>query len=80
MKKLNTLLIIIMTFFYGCGETSIRSVENINGNGGMIRENTGILTSFQYLHETEYKNHTYIIISVRDGYSITHAGHCVCNK
>jgi len=69
---------ILILFFYSCGEEHI--IATPTSKGGEVRKENGIFVQVRKLNEFEYKGHTYISCNVRDGISLTHAGHCWCNK
>jgi len=70
-------VLLMSIIFCGCGDEKIKVKST--SNGGDVRIETGIFTQVRHLYEFEYKGHTYISCKVRDGISLTHAGHCWCN-
>jgi hypothetical protein len=69
---------IILLMFTGCGETTTKA-ESYSDTQGVVRISTGAFSRVEDIREFEYKGHTYLCTEVRDGVSITHAGHCKCN-
>lgn len=76
MKKLLLFIVIILTIT-ACEEK--KPTTKTTKHGGYIQEEIGVMVTQTELKEFEYKGHTYISCDVRDGKSITHAGHCLCN-
>lgn len=74
MKK----ILILSLFLLSCETKTIRTSTNLNG--GNVTKETGIFVFSYQLDEFDYKGHKYISCKVRDGISLTHAGHCYCNK
>ena len=62
----------------GCGETTTKA-ETYSKDKGVVTISTGAFSRMEDIREFEYKGHTYIYSEVRDGISMTHAGHCKCN-
>jgi hypothetical protein len=73
-----TCLLLLSAVFCGCEDVNITAKPT--SKGGEVRTENGIFTQVRELNEFEYKEHTYISCSVRDGISLTHAGHCKCNN
>lgn len=78
MKKI--IIGFLLLVLCGCGEHK-QAETFVTTNGGIVRypSDLGGLCDYE-IHEFEYKAHTYIGCHVRDGISLTHAGHCSCNK
>ncbi len=76
MKKI-LLCIVIMLTMTACEEN--KPTTKVTKHGGYVEEKVGAFVKQTELQEFEYKGHTYISCNVRDGKSITHAGHCLCN-
>jgi hypothetical protein len=70
-------LFLLLLFFFSCDEKNIKT--NITSNGGIVKIENGIFMQKYEIYDFEYKDHTYVCSKVRDGISITHAGHCNCN-
>lgn len=80
MKNSDLCVIIAMCmFFLGC-ENKQGTMTSSTKEGGTVTNANGIFQNSYDLTEFEYKGHTYISCQVRDGISLTHAGHCKCNK
>lgn len=77
MKPNVTFLIVLAFTLFGCEET--QSVKEYK-SGGRITYKNEILSTTRDFFEFEFKGHLYIGCNVRDGISLTHAGHCKCNK
>jgi hypothetical protein len=77
MKKLLLLIVIMLTMVSCENKKPITKTTKI---GGYIEEEDGIFIHQTQLKEFDYKGHTYVSCHVRDGKSITHAGHCKCNS
>jgi hypothetical protein len=70
MKKILSFIFILSCF--GCKEPNVKSInQEINIDGYYEKIST---------YEWVYKNHTYIILKSKNNISLTHAGHCRCNK
>jgi hypothetical protein len=79
MKKLSLLLVIFTILgLTSCGETTTKA-EAYSDTQGVVRISTGAFSRVEDIREFDYKGHTYLCTEVRDGVSITHAGHCKCN-
>lgn len=80
MKQL-LFIAIISILIIGCesGATPVFEKSNAKTEGQVTTTNGPFQTSHS-IQEFEYKNHTYISCGVRDGISISHAGHCKCNN
>ena len=63
----------------GCGETTNKA-EEYTSTKGTVTISTGAFSRMEDIEEFDYKGHTYIYSTVRDGISMTHAGHCKCNN
>jgi hypothetical protein len=69
-------IICIVILFSSCEEQEMKAYPT-NKSQGVV---TGTYGRVLTLNEFQYKGHTYISCDVRDGISLTHAGHCPCNK
>jgi hypothetical protein len=76
--KTKIVIILLMIVLIGCGENRIETKQT--KSGGEIIEKEGIFFKVTTLDEFTYKGHVYVSCKVRDGVSLTHAGHCWCNK
>jgi len=72
------LIILSLITLFSCDEQEIHT--KTHKTGGEVVKTSGIFTQTRHLDEFDYKGHTYISCEVRDGISLTHAGHCKCNK
>ena len=72
--RLSLLLILFALTSCGVNETSVSETKN----GGKVYVYDGLTKQYD-IYEFDYKNHKYIYCQVRDGISMTHAGHCKCN-
>lgn len=68
--------ILLLLMLFGCEESN--NVQTINSKKVTNIYMDGI--SNTDIYEFEYKGHTYIGCNVHGGKSLTHAGHCRCNK
>jgi len=71
-------VLFILLGLTGCGETTTH-VEQKTPTKGTVRISNGAFSHAEDIQEFDYKGHTYIYSKVRDGISMTHAGHCKCN-
>lgn len=79
LKILFFKLVFVMFFMtlLGCKKSTVTSSPS--ETGGEVKFTSGMFTQIMELREFEHKGHTYISCKVRDGISLTHAGHCKCN-
>ena len=78
MRAKELFISLVAIIFCGCenGETITRPTPK----GGEVITENGIFVTVSELTEFDYKGHKYVSCRVRDGISLTHAGHCRCNK
>lgn len=78
MRAKALFIFLVAIIFCGCenGETTTRQTTK----GGEVITADGIFLTVTELTEFDYKGHKYISCKVRSGISLTHAGHCRCNK
>ena len=76
---MKNLVVVAIALIMSSCEMLDKSPVEMSGKG-MVRFSNGALTSMIDLTEFDYKGHTYISCHVRGGMSMTHAGHCKCNK
>lgn len=76
------LILILALWMTGCVSHQSSNTETrvFSENEGQIVTRQGIFSTVNDLSEFNYKGHLYISCKVRDGISLTHAGHCKCNK
>lgn len=81
-KKLNILGIIsiIIICFYSCSTPKRETSVSVNDSSEVFVQYNSYSSMNYNLSEFEYKGHTYISCPVAYGISMTHAGHCSCNK
>ena len=72
-------IILTMLILSSCNEPNVTSEER-GDKGGVIRIDYGSSMTEYSIREFEYKKHLYIYTDVHNGISVTHAGHCKCNK
>lgn len=71
--------LILFLFLFGCEQSSNSQTNNIIKGKIISSMDFGSMKNVD-LYEFEYKGHTYIGCNVHGGKSLTHAGHCKCNK
>jgi hypothetical protein len=75
MKKL--LLILPILVLFGCECQHGGHVETSTASS-VVSYDSGPFGMSEEIQEFDYKGHTYIFSSVRDGIAPAHAGHCNC--
>lgn len=81
LSKLNICAALLTVFLItaGCDDVVIINYSDPERTQEYIRMDNGFLIQDFAIKEFVYKDHTYIGFMVRDGMSLSHAGHCPCN-
>jgi len=81
MKK-NLIILTSLFFITSCSDKDSEKVtiNTYSDKKTFLEVKTPLTLARHEIHEFEYKGHVYLYTEVHGGITITHAGHCPCNK